>query len=123
MGEVRREFERAVELDPNNLEARSDLLEFYLEAPRAFGGGLDKARQQADVIARLSKAEGHSARARIAMKEKRYDHAEREYRAAIHADPKHPGYQRDLDDFLKKHRPASPQPSERKAGLQPGLEL
>src|SRR5580692_6627657 len=30
---VRAEFERAVELTPNSWEARSDLAEFYLEAP------------------------------------------------------------------------------------------
>src|SRR4029077_10917854 len=32
-GKVRNEFEAAVRLDPNNVEARSDLGEFYLEAP------------------------------------------------------------------------------------------
>ncbi len=104
VGDVRRKFERAVELDPNNVEARSDLLQFYLDAPGMFGGGLEKARKQAEAIERLNRAEGHSAWARIAEKEKRYDVAEREYRAATEADPKHPGYGRDLDEFLKKHQ-------------------
>ncbi len=108
VGDVRKAFERAVELDPNYLEARSDLLEFYLEAPAMFGGGIDKARRQAEAIERLNKAEGHSARARIAQKEKRYDEAEREYRAAIESNPKHPGYRRDLESFLKKHEVQGP---------------
>ena len=46
---VRTEFERAVELDPKNWEARTDLAEFYIEAPGIVGGGKDKARAQAGV--------------------------------------------------------------------------
>lgn len=103
VGGVREEFEKAVQLDPNNLEARSDLLEFYLDAPSTFGGGVDKARQQAAAIAKLDPAEGHNAAARIAEKEKRYDVAEREYRAAVEAKPDSAGYRRDLVKFLQKH--------------------
>src|SRR6202007_1370841 len=40
---VRSSFERAVELSPNSWEARTDLAEFYLEAPGIVGGGKDKA--------------------------------------------------------------------------------
>lgn len=119
VGDIRREFERAVELDPNNVEARSDLLQFYLDAPGAFGGGLDKARRQAEAIERLNKAEGHSARARIAVKEKRYNAAELEYRAAVEADPKHPGYQRDLAEFLKKYKSHAQGSKTKGQGLTP----
>ena len=48
---VRTEFERAVELDPKNSEARADLAEFYIEAPSIVGGGKDKARAQAEALA------------------------------------------------------------------------
>ncbi len=75
VGDIRREFERAVELDPKNLEARSDLVDFYLDAPSMFGGGIDKARQQAQAMQQIHEAEGHSAFARIAVKEKKYDDA------------------------------------------------
>lgn len=70
VGDVRREFERAVALDPNNVEARSDLLEFYLGAPRTFGGGIDKAEAQAEAIAKLDPAMGRHARALIEEKTK-----------------------------------------------------
>ena len=63
VGDVRREFEQAVALDPNDLEARADLLQFYLGAPRAFGGGIEKAEAQADAIAKLDPAMGQRARA------------------------------------------------------------
>jgi hypothetical protein len=70
VGDVRREFERAVALHPNNHEARSDLLEFCLGAPRSFGGGIDKAEVQAGAIAKLDPAMGQRARALIEEKDK-----------------------------------------------------
>ncbi len=47
---VRVEFEAAVQLDPKSVDARSDLAEFYLEAPGIVGGGRDKAEQQANAV-------------------------------------------------------------------------
>ncbi len=82
---VRVSFERAVELDPRSWEARTDLAEFYLEAPGIVGGGRDKARAQADEITALNPARAHWVRAKIAEKEKDTAGAEREYRAAITA--------------------------------------
>src|SRR5579875_151468 len=47
---TRKEFEKAVELAPHNIEARRDLMEFYLQAPWLLGGSRDKARKQVDAI-------------------------------------------------------------------------
>ena len=82
---VRNEFERAVQLDPNNVLARVDLAEFYLEAPGIVGGGQDKARAQADAVARLNPSKAHWIQGRLAEKNKDAAAAEREYRAAIEA--------------------------------------
>ena len=82
---VRSEFERAVELDPKSWQARTDLAEFYLEAPGIVGGGKDKARAQADVLASLNPAMAHYMNGRIAEKNKDIATAERKYRAAIEA--------------------------------------
>jgi tetratricopeptide (TPR) repeat protein len=82
---VRNEFERAVQLDPNNVPARVDLAEFYLEAPGIVGGGQDKARVQADAVARLNPERAHWIQGRLAEKNKDTASAEREYRAAIAA--------------------------------------
>jgi tetratricopeptide (TPR) repeat protein len=84
-GKVRAEFERAVELSPNNWEARTDLAEFYLEAPAIIGGGKDKARGQAALIMPLNPAIAHWVSARIAERSKDNAAAEQEYRAAIEA--------------------------------------
>jgi cytochrome c-type biogenesis protein CcmH/NrfG len=82
---VHTEFERAVELDPANWEARTDLAEFYLEAPGMVGGGKDKARGQAQALTSLNPAMAHWVVGRIAEKNKDDATAEREYRAAIDA--------------------------------------
>jgi len=82
---VRSEFERAVELDPKSWQARTDLAEFYFEAPGIVGGGKGKARAQADVLASLNPAMAHYMNGRIAEKNKDTATAEREYRAAIEA--------------------------------------
>jgi tetratricopeptide (TPR) repeat protein len=84
-GKVRNEFEAAVNLNPNNVDARSDLAEFYLEAPGIVGGGSDKAVQQANSLAKLNPARAHWVTARLAEKRKDFAAAEKEYRAAIDA--------------------------------------
>ena len=95
-----RAFERAVELDPSNLEALSDVFEYYLQAPGMVGGGLDKAENIASRFAGLNAAEYHWALARIAEKRKDFETAEREYRAALSANPNEVGRQLDLAAFL-----------------------
>jgi len=80
---ARVEFETAVRLNPENVEARSDLSEFYVEAPGMMGGGTDKAEAQAQALEKLFPAKAHWIRARIAEKKKDYPTAEKEYRAAI----------------------------------------
>jgi tetratricopeptide (TPR) repeat protein len=82
---VRVSFERAVELDPRNWEARADLADFYFDAPAIVGGGKDKARAQADALLPLNPAMSHWVLAKIAEKDKDAAVAEREYRAAITA--------------------------------------
>jgi tetratricopeptide (TPR) repeat protein len=80
---VRENFERAVELSPDNWEARTDLSEFYIEAPSIVGGGKDKARAQADALVPLNPAMAHWVNGRMAEKDKDQTGAEREYRAEI----------------------------------------
>jgi tetratricopeptide (TPR) repeat protein len=93
-------FERAVELGPSNLEALSDLFEYYLQAPGIVGGGLDKAEATARRFASLNEAEYHWASARLAEKRKDYASAEKEFRAAWAAAPDEVGRALDLAGFL-----------------------
>ena len=68
--DLRDALEQAVQLDPALIEARNALIEFYLQAPSAMGGGVGKARMQAAAIARYDRVQGFTAQARIAMHEK-----------------------------------------------------
>jgi tetratricopeptide (TPR) repeat protein len=80
---AKNEFERAVQLDPANVEARSDLSKYYVQAPAVMGGGLDKARDQAAQVNKYNAAEAHSILAQVAARAKRYDEAESQFRSAI----------------------------------------
>jgi tetratricopeptide (TPR) repeat protein len=84
---IRLNFEKAVALDGNDIDARTDLAEFYVEAPVFMGGGIDKAAAQAQAIAQHDPARAHWVNAKIAEKKNDPGTAEREYQAAIKADP------------------------------------
>ncbi|HUK23927.1 MAG TPA: tetratricopeptide repeat protein [Terriglobales bacterium] len=82
---VRSEFETAVRLSPDNVDAHADLAEFYLEAPGVVGGGRDKAEAQARTLDKLDPAKALYVKGRIAEKNKDTAAAERDYRDAIEA--------------------------------------
>ena len=81
------EFERAVELDPNNIEARFGLLNFYTIAPGIIGGSDEKALQQAAEIKKRDALEGHRAYGRIYNGQKKFDLARKEYVDAVREQP------------------------------------
>jgi len=132
-GKVRREFERAVQLSPNSWEARTDLAEFYLEAPGIVGGGEDKARAQANALLTLNPGMAHWVLARIGQKKKNMEEAEREYRAAIEASQggarawaSLAGFYRRTnrpDEMVQALRTMEKQPLDRPAALMDGAGL
>jgi tetratricopeptide (TPR) repeat protein len=100
---TRIEFETAVALDRNNLEAHSDLAEFYVQAPAFLGGGTDKAQTQADQIRALgdeTSALGISAQ--IAEAAKNYALAEQKLRQAIRVSHDNPNAILNLANFLQR---------------------
>jgi tetratricopeptide (TPR) repeat protein len=99
---ARQNFEKAVELDPKNLEAINDLFEYYLEAPGFLGGGVDKASALAERISALDRAEGYYAQAKIAEKRKEWGSAEDQLRRAVDVAPQQVGRLIDLARFLAK---------------------
>jgi tetratricopeptide (TPR) repeat protein len=62
----RREIDTALSLDPQDIQALRDLLEFYLLAPGIAGGDQHAAVEVAGRIAAIDASEGLLARARIA---------------------------------------------------------
>jgi tetratricopeptide (TPR) repeat protein len=76
-------LDKALQLDPDNVDIRLDLVRFYTVTPRIAGGGVDDARAQAAEIARRDVALGHFALGYIAYREKEYGTARRELREAV----------------------------------------
>jgi len=68
-------YERAVALAPGNVSARHALFTFYRQAPAIAGGGLDKARAQAEEIQKLEPVRGTLALAELNVAEKKYAEA------------------------------------------------
>jgi tetratricopeptide (TPR) repeat protein len=98
---VRTEFERAVALDAGNLMARSDLSEYYLEAPGFLGGDKNKARQQADYVAKQDPALASYIYARVEEKQGS-GRAEGEYKKAVAASSSPAHYWVELAHFYRR---------------------
>lgn len=86
-GKCRAEYEKAVELDPQSLDARFALLGFYQQAPGIAGGGMDKAHAQAREIRKLDASRGRQAVAGLYIAEKKYAEAFAEFDAVLEETP------------------------------------
>ena len=84
---TKREFDRAVELDPNNIDGRMGELQYYLFAPGFAGGSIDKAREQAAEIEKFNKLRGAIAFGMIADHDKNAHDSQVAYERAIAASP------------------------------------
>lgn len=82
---VRDEFERAVQLDGENVDALSDLGEFYTAAPGIVGGGKKKAQGVVQALEQYGPAQAHQLKGRLAEKDKNYGLAESEFKSAVEA--------------------------------------
>jgi len=113
---VRVAFERAVQLDPENIYAMSDLGEFYVAAPSLIGGGLDKAQALASRMQPHFPSQAHRLLALIAEKKKEDAIAEAEFTNAVAAG-KSPEAYIDLGHFYQRHN----QPDKMLETLQSGV--
>jgi tetratricopeptide (TPR) repeat protein len=98
----KKEAEIAISLNPNHIEALTDLMEFYFEAPGIAGGDKKKAYALADQIGKINAARGFLAQATLAGKEKEKDPAKFEslFRKAVEADPRYYGAHMALANIL-----------------------
>ncbi len=95
-------FEKAIALNPKNIEAQSDLSEYHIEAPGFLGGGVDKAAAQANEIEKIDPAAAFYIRARIAEHNKQNDEAEQQYKKALQLNPNSPQRLVDLASFYRR---------------------
>jgi len=57
---AKKSLERAVELDPKNIAALTDLMKYYRDAPRFLGGSDEKAREISKRLQKLKGQDAHS---------------------------------------------------------------
>jgi tetratricopeptide (TPR) repeat protein len=79
---TRSAWERAIELDPDNLDARSDLIQYYVQAPGFMGGSTTKALEQAEEIRKRNALRGYLELGALYERDKKLADAEKSYVAA-----------------------------------------
>ena len=76
-------FQQAVALDPNDADARSNLSEYYSQAPGMAGGSIDKANEQIIKLDKLDPVKAALARADMAIQKKDDQKAEAYLQTAV----------------------------------------
>jgi tetratricopeptide (TPR) repeat protein len=84
---MKKAWENAIALDAKNLDARTSLIQYYLQAPGFMGGSVDKAKEVAAQIIKLKPAEGHRQMGNVYLHEKKVAEAEKEFVEMSKADP------------------------------------
>jgi tetratricopeptide (TPR) repeat protein len=74
-GKCRDAYQKAVALDPKNVDARFAIMSFYQQAPGIIGGGMDKAYNEAAEIQKLDAARGREAHERLYLADKKHAEA------------------------------------------------
>ncbi len=82
---MKKAWEKTIDLDKKNLDARQSLIQYYLRAPGFMGGSVDKAKEVARQIVTFDAAEGHRQLGDIFANEKKPGEAEKEYQEAVKA--------------------------------------
>jgi tetratricopeptide (TPR) repeat protein len=75
-------WEHAIELDPENLDARADLIQYYVQAPGFLGGSTQKALEQAEEIRKRNALRGYLELGALYEREKKLADAEKAYLGA-----------------------------------------
>jgi tetratricopeptide (TPR) repeat protein len=80
-------YDKAVELDPKNINARWSVMEFCRQAPSFMGGGMPLAYAQAEEIRKLDARRGRAAYASLYSSEKKFGEAFALYEEVLREKP------------------------------------
>lgn len=84
---MKKAWENAIALDSKNVDARTSLIQYYLQAPGFMGGSVEKAKEVAGQIIKINPAEGHRQMGNVYLHEKKTAEAEKEFVEMSKADP------------------------------------
>lgn len=96
-----REFEIAVELDPENFEARRDLIRFEMNAPSVVGGGDEKAVKHIDALEKINPIQGQLARGEFFATKKRMPEADTVFAKILESNTDQVGVYFEVSDYYR----------------------
>lgn len=106
VGDSKDALDKALVLNPNHVEARWALIEYYLQLPVFVGGSETKAQRYANELSRISPVDGYLAKAHIDEHYNRYKNAEAQYIKAIEVGGSKLTYERLAQLYKEKfHQP------------------
>ena len=76
-------FEKAIDLNPNHIEARWALIEVYLRIPSLLGGSEEKALEYSDELLKISPVDGYLSKGHVAEYLKKHLQAETYFKKAL----------------------------------------
>lgn len=102
-----REFETAVRLDANNLEAQRDLIRYLLNAPGIVGGSEAAAEQRIRALTAVDSIEGTLAQAELFASRRKFDEANQAYRKLLDLKPDRIGVYFEIAEYYRDHGDAA----------------
>jgi tetratricopeptide (TPR) repeat protein len=105
IGDIKEHFETAARLDPNHIEVRWALVEFYIQLPGIIGGSEKEATKYANQLLKISPVDGYLANGYIAEYSERPDDAERFYKKAIETGGSPTTYEKLTEHYEKNNKP------------------
>jgi tetratricopeptide (TPR) repeat protein len=100
-----REFEIAVELNPQNLEAQRDLIRFEMNAPGIVSGGDDKALKHIEALEKIDSLQGQLARGEYFATKKRFPEADATFAKILESNSDRVGVYLEAADYYYRDRP------------------
>ena len=97
---IKSNYEKAIELDPKNMEALWGLVEYYTQAPAMMGGSWDKAEATADQMKKVDMAEGYRAYVTIYLRKSELELADQTFVKLAEYDPR---YEMSLGTFYQNY--------------------
>lgn len=105
IGDIKKHFETAARLDPNHIEVRWALVEYYIQLPGIIGGSEKKAIEYANELGKISPVDGYLANGYIAEYSDRSEDAEKFYKKAIEVGGSLHSYEKLTQLYEKNDRP------------------
>jgi tetratricopeptide (TPR) repeat protein len=96
-----REFEIAVELNPQNFEAQRDLIRYEMNAPGMVSGGDEKALKHIDALEKIDPIQGQLARGEFFVTKNRLPEADVVFGKLLESDSPRAGVYFEVSDYYR----------------------